>query len=237
MNNEYTLTEGTECMEGFAEPIQCSCAVIKKAEESIQTGDDLAFEGRKKEMRRYYEEAILLLEKLANECNARAQYLLGDVYRFKAEWLPCDSTLKRRILDLYTAAAKQGMPEALIRCAEVKMCGDELDDVEGGLDSATKAARKLRPLAEKGDADAQYYLSQCYLIGYSECGENESLKWCWSAANQGHREAEYGMGCNCDEGCDMLPCDKDAAVRWWQKAARQGHLESRRELRARKVSW
>ena len=209
---------------------------IKRAMEYIQSGDDLAFAGSEKEMRRCYEDAIFILERLANEGNARAQCLLGDVYRFKAQWLPCDIALKRKVLGLYKMAAMQGLPEAQIKCAEVKMGGDELEDLEGGLELVTKAAKKLRPLAEMGDADAQYYLSQCYLIGYSECGENESLKWCLAAANQGHREAEYGMGCYCDDGYDMLPCDKDAAVMWWQKAARQGHHEARRELRERMAS-
>ena len=96
-------------------------------------------------------------------------------------------------------------------------------DVKKGVD-AWEAARfdvaiaEWRPLAEKGDPDAQFNLGQAYRLGR---GVPSDLKiaqsWYEKAAQQGHEQAQANLG--------LLLYDNDerkAALPWIQKAALNG---------------
>ena len=57
------------------------------------------------------------------------------------------------------------------------------------------ALREWRPLAERGDADAQYNLGVMYDTGQGVAQDYaEALKWYRRAAEQGHAAAQYNLG-------------------------------------------
>jgi TPR repeat protein len=66
-------------------------------------------------------------------------------------------------------------------------------DVYSRGDFAT-ALRAVRPLAEQGDADAQYYLGAMYEAGRGvRQNHAEAAKWYRKAAEQSHAEAEMRL--------------------------------------------
>ena len=84
------------------------------------------------------------------------------------------------------------------------------------------AAQELRPLAEQGDAVAQYHLGMMYADGRGVVQAfAEAARWNSKAAEQGHAGAQSYLGYMYRVG---LGVDRDytAAVRWWTMAAEQG---------------
>jgi TPR repeat protein len=85
-----------------------------------------------------------------------------------------------------------------------------------------KAAELWRPLADKGDAVAQYRLGTLYMEGKGvEQNDATAFMWLQRAANQGNAEAQYDVGASYMAG---LGVDKNEAegARWFERAANQG---------------
>ena len=56
------------------------------------------------------------------------------------------------------------------------------------------ALKNLRPLAEQGDAKAQYWLGEMYHVGHGVTKDHkEALRWYRKAANQGHPPAKNSL--------------------------------------------
>lgn len=86
----------------------------------------------------------------------------------------------------------------------------------------TKAAELWRPLAEKGDAEAQYSLGTLYAEGKGvEQNDATAFLWFQRAANQGVAAAQYNVGASYATGAGIGKSDVDAA-RWFRRAADQG---------------
>lgn len=84
------------------------------------------------------------------------------------------------------------------------------------------ALKQFRPLAENGDADAQFHLGGMYFNGQGvPQSYNEALKWFRKAAEQGHARAQNNLGGMYNEG-HGVPQDDEEAARWYRKAAEQG---------------
>jgi len=84
------------------------------------------------------------------------------------------------------------------------------------------ALRLWRPLADRGDADAQYNLGVMYNNGDGVRQDYaEALKWHRQAAAQGNGNAQFNLGLMYDQGRGMLP-DYGEAARWYRLAADQG---------------
>ncbi len=82
------------------------------------------------------------------------------------------------------------------------------------------AVREWRPLAEQGDAVAQYYLGNLYRTGQGVPQDYaEAAKWFRKAANQGDANAQYNLGV---KHYNSLPQDYAEAAKWFRKAANQG---------------
>lgn len=82
-----------------------------------------------------------------------------------------------------------------------------------------KAIGHYRKLAEKGDADAQFYLGYLYEEGEKlDQDPAEMVKWYGLAAAQGHTEAEYRLGLCCYYGIGMEK-DPAKAAEWFRRAA------------------
>lgn len=99
-------------------------------------------------------------------------------------------------------------------------------DVKSGVDAwqagnFTAAIKEWRPLAEKGDADAQFNLGQAYKLGR---GVPTDLKvaqdWYQKAALQGHEQAQANLGLILFQNGE-----REAAMPWISKAA--GHGDAR----------
>jgi len=103
------------------------------------------------------------------------------------------------------------------------LAGPASADVKKGVD-AWQAARydiaiaEWRPLAEKGDPDAQFNLGQAYRLGR---GVPSDLKiaqsWYEKAAQQGHEQAQANLGLLLYEADE-----RKAALPWIEKAALNG---------------
>jgi hypothetical protein len=104
-----------------------------------------------------------------------------------------------------------------------------------GLDALKKgdyasAARELRPLAERGDAGAQYRVGLMYEFGKGFAADKpQSLAWLGKAAAHGHQGAQVELGVIYATG-DGVPEDPVKAVEWFRKAAMQGDASARFKL-------
>lgn len=83
----------------------------------------------------------------------------------------------------------------------------------------------LRPMAEKGEAKAQFDLGFLYLYGdfyaHLDADRDQGLFWIRKSAAQGYAQAQDLMGCLLYRG-GILTQDKTEAVKWFRKAAEQG---------------
>jgi uncharacterized protein len=85
-----------------------------------------------------------------------------------------------------------------------------------------KALELWRPLAEKGNAEAQYRLGSLYMEGKGvEHDDAAALKWFLRAAEQGYAAAQYNVGASYAEGAGVEKSDAEAA-KWFRRAADQG---------------
>ncbi len=90
---------------------------------------------------------------------------------------------------------------------------------------------KLRPLAEAGDAAAQYALFLCIHRGGNGVAQDDAqaLAWLQKAAAQGFPEAQYSLGVFYEKG-HGIPQDDDRARAWYEKAAAQGNIDAQYNL-------
>ncbi len=101
-------------------------------------------------------------------------------------------------------------------------------DYQKGLAAAkrgdyTTTLREWRPLAEQGNAKAQYSLAQLYRQGEGVRRDYvEAMKWYSKAAEQGYAKAQYSLGAMHAIGLG-IPKDYAQAARWYHAAAEQGH--------------
>ena len=98
-------------------------------------------------------------------------------------------------------------------------------------DDVTAAVRELKPLAEQGNAVAQFNLGSLYYQGWGVPQDyREAAKWLRKAAEQNHTFAQATLGSIYAEGAQgVLEKDHPQALMWFILAA-QGDMEAR-ELR------
>lgn len=94
----------------------------------------------------------------------------------------------------------------------------------------TAALREWRPLAEEGDARAQYYLGIMYANGEGVPENNrQAAYWFRKSARQGNSQAQYHLGILYANG-EGVPEDDTQAVYWFRKSARQGDARAQFNL-------
>ncbi len=108
-------------------------------------------------------------------------------------------------------------------------------DLEKGLaaydsgDYATSLA-ECQPLAEAGDAMAQFCVGRLYANGFGVPMDDAlALKWYGLAAQQGHSEAQFNLGVMHANGWGVPMNDAEAA-RWYRKSAEQGFIQAQSAL-------
>ena len=108
-------------------------------------------------------------------------------------------------------------------------------DFQQGLDAAKRgdfatALQEWQPLAEQGDAYAQFNLGLMYVNGYGVAKDDtKAVYWYRKAAEQGEAYAQYNLGVMYDKGYGVAE-DDTQAVYWFRKAAEQGHANAQFNL-------
>ena len=104
-----------------------------------------------------------------------------------------------------------------------------------GLDALRKndfaaAVAELRPLADRGDAEAQYRVGLMYEFGKGYPQDKaQGIAWFRKAAAQNHAAAQTELGVIYATG-DGVAQDNKLAVEWFQKAAPQGNVTAQYNL-------
>jgi len=93
-------------------------------------------------------------------------------------------------------------------------------------DDVAAALRELKPLAEQGNADAQFSLGSLYYQGRGTPQDySEALRWMRKAAEQGHVFAQTTLGSIYAEGVPgLIQPDNPQALMWFVFAAAQGDM-------------
>jgi hypothetical protein len=100
-------------------------------------------------------------------------------------------------------------------------------DFQDGWDAYTRkdystALKEWQPLAEQGDAQAQYYLGVLYFKGEGVPQDyGQAREWWLKAAAQGHAIAQFNLGRLYEKG-EGVPQDYAKAWEWYLKAAAPG---------------
>lgn len=94
----------------------------------------------------------------------------------------------------------------------------------------TAALREWRPLAEEGDARAQYYLGIMHANGEGVPeNDRQAAYWFQKSARQGNSQSQYHLGAMYANG-EGVPEDDPQAVYWFRKSAKQGDARAQFNL-------
>ena len=92
------------------------------------------------------------------------------------------------------------------------------------------ALRAWRPLAEQGDADAQFNLGFMHYSGQGTPRDYaRALKWYRAAAEQGDSDAQFNLRNMYRDGEGTWRDDQEA-IKWFRAAAEQGDAEAQYKL-------
>ena len=124
---------------------------------------------------------------------------------------------------------------ALLVLASALCCNVAIAGLNEGLDALRKndfatAVKELRPLAERGDAEAQYRVGLMYEFGKGYPQDKpQAVAWFKKAAAQNHAAAQTELGIIYATG-DGVAQDNKQAVQWFQMAAPQGNVAAQYNL-------
>ena len=150
------------------------------------------------------------LRKAAEQGDAKAQFLLGDMY-VSGKGVTKDEVEAVRWL---RKAAEQGDAEAQANL------GLMYDIGEGVAQDNAEAARWYRKAAEQGHAGAQLLLGVIYATGKGVAEDDaEAARWLRKAAEQGKAEAQLRLGAMYSTG---VLTNYVAAYKWLNIAASTG---------------
>lgn len=125
------------------------------------------------------------------------------------------------------------MRSSMLLCGLLAICSPAATaaDLQKGLQAAEKQDYKTAlaewvPLAEQGDARAQYNLAQLYRRGLGVPQDFAmAITWYRRAANQGHGDAAFALAWIYARG-DGTTQDYAESARWARIAAQQGHVQA-----------
>jgi TPR repeat protein len=114
---------------------------------------------------------------------------------------------------------------AILLGSLVTGCGADFDKGLAAYESGdfATALREWRPLAEQGNADAQFNLGVMYYKGRGvPKNYKTAVKWYTLAAEQGNASAQFYLGLMYRRG-KGVPKNYKTALKWYTLAAEQGH--------------
>ena len=92
------------------------------------------------------------------------------------------------------------------------------------------ALQDWEPLAEQGDASAQYNLGLIYDTGTGVLQDYKTAaKWYEFSAKQGNPDAQFNLGEMYEKG-QGVPQDYNTAVKWFELSAKQGYADAQSNL-------
>ena len=124
---------------------------------------------------------------------------------------------------------------ALLALATALCCSGAIAGLQEGLDALRRndfatAAKELRPVAERGDAEAQYRIGLMYEYGKGYPQDKaQGIVWFRKAADQNHASAQTELAIIYATG-DGVKQDDAQAFAWFQKAAPQGNMTAQYNL-------
>ena len=203
------------------------------------------------------QKALKLLELSANQSDAKAQFLLGDLF-IKDCQQKCPEL--ERALPLFHAAHKSGVPEATEALAKIHLMGIGVDrDAKQALpfikaaaeagqarsqrilgiwfangdhipESAELAVKWLEKAAKQGDEVAMGLVGVRYMLGEGVSQDvDKGLGWLWLSANSQHPHAQFVVGEALYSG-DFGPHHKLKGLMWLKIAERNGSKDAKNVL-------
>ena len=121
------------------------------------------------------------------------------------------------------------LEQSVVSNDEINIVENITDEIVDDIEPVTEL-EQLRPLATKGDQDAQYKLGSLYYSG-NEVKQDflQSALWYRRAAQQGNVDAQYSLG-NMYLMGEGVPQDDNQAAHWYALAADQGHMSASHNL-------
>ena len=94
-----------------------------------------------------------------------------------------------------------------------------------------KAYRILKPLANSGNSEAQYYIADMYLNGSGiMMDKSKALNWYLKSANNNNAEAIYLLGYSYFNGSNLVSKDIAEALKWYNRGSILGNALSQNNL-------
>lgn len=92
------------------------------------------------------------------------------------------------------------------------------------------AVKDIQPMAEQGDANAQFFLGTMYRNGHNVAQDYaQAIAWYKKSAEQGDLRAQYNLAMMYSKG-EGVPENNTEAARWFETAAQRGHVPSQYNL-------
>ena len=159
------------------------------------------------------EAAVMELEKLAEQRDADAQFMMGRLYRDGPIPIPD----WKKACFFFEQAARQGLPEAQYSLGKLLLS----NDVE--VRNPALGMQWLEQAAENGDAYAAYRAGKEYLLGeVVEKNEQKAVRFFRRAADGGNQYGQYMLGKMCLENGDQ-----EQGLEWMWRASQQGNAYAR----------
>lgn len=165
-------------------------------------------------------DTLFLLQKLAEQGNAAAQYNLAVSY-IRGEGIPQNYA---KAVGWCRLAAEQGFAKAQYKLGVMYDigCGVPKDDVA--------AVSWYRKASEQEEAVAQYRLGRMFSMGRGVSRNyEEAAKWYCKTAEKDYADAYFSLGVICETGWG-LPKDYEASISWYFKAAEKGNVPAQFSL-------
>ena len=216
---------------------------------TIQDAEHLILEGK-------YQEAFPIIQKLAENGNARAMYHIALYYDGGYNTVEIDIIKRNELLKkafifdeplafvMYTEQvlnddSKSNYGNIFEKLCQLSLNGDiiaqyqlgNMYDYGYGVEKdSKKAAYWYQKAAEQGYACAQDRLGTAYFIGYGvEKDELKAVEWYGKAAEQGFVDGQVNLGHMYEKGYGVNK-DYTKAVEWYGKAAEQGDAPAQYHL-------
>lgn len=134
--------------------------------------------------------------------------------------------MKRLIITLMAAAVLLVATDALAQAGKQTTRAESAPSA----DQARQILDRTRPLAEKGDASAQYNMGVLYDQGYGVKQDVDTARqWYLKAAAQHFAKAEHNLGIIYKSG-KGVEADASEAAHWFRRAARDGEPAAQNNL-------
>ena len=113
--------------------------------------------------------------------------------------------------------------------ASINVAASDLDDAVEAMriGDFAEAYCIMRPLAERGDADAQYNIGWMYMNGYGlRVNDTLALEWWNKASRQGNVDASFSIGMLYSLGDGEVRKNSKKAIDYYLLAVKEGHEDA-----------